>query len=194
MGKRVNTTKKERLELLKRLGYTEEEMKAFWDEAAKVNFKIAALQKNGYKWTDLCVFQMEQLPGLAEKTRQQLEEKKLREQKEKEEKERIRNEKIYYAEHFEEIMYSKIVKGLSLTEEELSDIVSEYETDRVWSADDIGRWQIPVLSIVKLKGTMFGINWYKGLTESQCDSFNEQPYRVESKKKKVEITVWEKMK
>lgn len=90
-------------------------------------------------------------------------------------------------------MYNKIASGQSLTEEELSDIVELYETDRVWSADDIGRWQIPVLSIVKLNGTMFGIHWYKGLTENQDNTFSEQPYRVEPKKKKVEITVWNKI-
>lgn len=193
MGKRVNTTKKERQAILKKLGYTETEMQAFWDEASMVNFKIAALKKNGNNWTDLCPWQIEELPGLAERTLRQLEEKKLKEQKEEEHKKQIQEQKIYYKEHFEEIMYQKILKKEPLTEDELSDVAFRYEIERVWSADDIGRWQIPVTSIVKLCGQTFAIHWYKGLTESQTDYFDEQPYKVVPQKKQIEITVWNKV-
>lgn len=193
MGKRVNTTKKERQELLKRLGYTEEQMQAFWNEAATVNSKVAMLQRAGHKWTDLCVWQMEELPGLAERTRQQLEEKKLKEQKEQDLKKQIEEQRAYYKEHFEEIMCNKILNKEPLTEEEIRNLAYYYEKERVWSADDIGRWQIPVTSIIKINGQLFGIHWFKGLTESQEDYFDEQPFKVEPVKKMVEITVWNKV-
>lgn len=80
MGKRVNTTVKERKALLKELGYTEDEMQRFYDDAAKVNSKIKVLKDTGHKWTDLTVYQMRQLPGLMERTLEQLKGKQQEEE------------------------------------------------------------------------------------------------------------------
>ena len=72
MGKRKSSTKAERTALLKRLGYTEADMQKFWDECIPINSKIKMLSNSGMNWTDLCIWQIEQLPTLKEKTLQQL--------------------------------------------------------------------------------------------------------------------------
>ena len=75
MGKRKNSTKAERTALLKELGYTESDMQRFWEECIPFNHKIRMLANAGLNWTDLCLWQIEQLPTLKEVTLQQLAEK-----------------------------------------------------------------------------------------------------------------------
>lgn len=187
MGKRVNTTIKERKALLKELGYTEEEMQKFYDEAAEVNRVIKALKANGTKWTDLCVYQMRQLPGLKERTLETLK-RKEEEAKEKEAKEaEERNKEAYYKEHFEEICLEKIEKNENLTEQELSELVFTYAIEHSYDADNTGRWTIPCKSIIKLCGKTFAIDWDKGLTEYQENEFFNQPYAVKKRTRTITI-------
>lgn len=191
MGKRKNSTKKERTELLKRLGYTEADMQKFWDECIPINSKIKMLSNSGMNWTDLCIWQIEQLPTLKEKTLQQLAEKEDALRKEEQEKQRKIEAEKYYQEHFDEIMVQKIESHEDLTEKEIRALVFECnEVERCEGENR--RWSRTVSSIIELCGRFFKIIWEQGLTENQDDSFYEQPYEVEldSYKKVIEVHNW----
>ena len=177
MGKRVNTTKKERLELCKRLGYTEEQMQKFWDECVEVNSKIKMLHNAGHNWTDLCVWQMEKLPTLKEETLKALAEKSRKETEELKQKEEAKKAAEYYNEHFKEIMFNKIINKEELTEHELSRLACDYSIED--SRGENRRWSRTVTSIVELNDRFFAIVWEEGLTEMQENSFYDQPYEVE---------------
>ena len=70
--------KKDIKPLLKELGYTWEQMQAFWDECIDINWKVGMIAKSGKNWNDLAICQIRELPILKETT--------LRQQKEKEER------------------------------------------------------------------------------------------------------------
>lgn len=191
MGKRKNSTKKERTELLKRLGYTEADMQRFWDECIPINRKIKMLSNSGMNWTDLCVWQIEQLPTLKEKTLQQLAEKEDALRKEEQEKQRKIETEKYYQEHFAEIMVHKIDNNEALTKDELKTLVCEnYNVARM--IGDSRRWTRAVSSVIELCGRYFEIDWEQGLTESQENEFLEQPYEVElrTSEKIMEVHEW----
>ena len=177
MGKRVNTTKKERLELCKRLGYTEEQMQEFWNGCIEINSNIKILHNAGHNWTDLCVWQMEKLPTLREETLKILEEQAKKEEQDLKDKQEVENLKKYYEEHFYEIMFNKIINKEPLTEQELRTLVSYYTIES--SKDEDRRWSRTVTSIIELNDRYFAIIWEEGLTESQENSFLNQPYEVE---------------
>jgi hypothetical protein len=187
MGKRVNTTVKERKELLKELGYTEADMQKFWDENKEVNHKIRILSEAGRNWTDLTVYQMRELPTLKEKTLKQLEEKRQAEENERITKQKAEEYKKYYNEHFEEIMVNKIDNKEELTEKELRRLVFDYSISD--TRGDKLRWTTPVSSVVELLGRNFMIDWQEGLTENQEDEFYDQPYEVEKHEYSQVITV-----
>lgn len=191
MGKRKNSTKAERTALLKKLGYTDADMQRFWDESIPVNSKIKMLSNAGMNWTDLCIWQIEQLPTLKEKTLQQLAEKEEAQKKEQKAKlEKIKAEE-YYREHFDELMVKKIESHEDLTENELRTLVFECnEIER--SEGENRRWSRTVSSIVELCGRFFKVIWEQGLTENQDNSFYEQPYEVEldSYNKVIEVHNW----
>ena len=191
MGKRKNSTKKERTDLLKRLGYTEDDMQKFWDECKEVNSKIKLLANSGLNWTDLCVWQIEQLPTLKETTLQKLAE--IEENKKKEEEAKLKREedKKYYLEHFDELMVKKIDNGEELTENELKSLV--FDCNEVeCSYGENRRWSRTVTTIVNLCDRYFAVQWEQGLTESQENGFYDQPYEVEldSYKRVVEVCNW----
>lgn len=191
MGKRKNSTKAERTALLKKLGYTEADMQKFWDECIPVNSKIKMLSNAGMNWTDLCIWQIEQLPTLKEKTLKQLAEKEEAQKKEQKAKlEKIKAEE-YYREHFDELMIQKIDNHEELTENELKTLVFEcHEVERCEGENR--RWSRTVNSIVELCGRFFKVIWEQGLTENQDDNFYDQPYEVEldSYKKVIEARNW----
>ena len=193
MGKRKNSTKAERTALLKKLGYTEEDMQRFWDECIPVNHKIRMLSNAGLNWTDLCIWQIEQLPTLKEVTIKQIEEADKAKALEDENKRKEKEQKEYYAEHFDEIMVQKIDNGEALTEDELKALVWEYHNVARIEGEN-RRWTRTVRSVIKLCGRYFEIEWEQGLTESQEDQFFEQPYEVEQDtyKKVVEVHNWVK--
>lgn len=108
-------------------------------------------------------------------------------QKEKNDKSRLekggliemQEDEVNYSKHFEEIILDKIDRGISLTESELFDIVSEYSVKSEYGSK--GRWQRSVNSIVKIKERYFSIMWregLEGLTEYQECSFSNQPKEV----------------
>jgi hypothetical protein len=194
MGKRVNTTVKERKELLKELGYTEADMQKFWDESKEVNHKIRMLSEAGHNWTDLLASQMRELPTLKEKTLKQIEEAKKAEEAAQLEKQKAEDAKKYYNEHFEEIMVKKIDNKEELTEKELSRLAYDYSI-----SDEYGekhRWTTTVNSVVKLLGRYFMVEWREGLTEIQENAFYDQPYEVEKHEyeKTITVTEWVKKK
>ena len=95
-------------------------------------------------------------------------------QKEKNDKSRLEKGDLI---EMQEIILDKIDRGISLTESELSDIVSEYSVKSEYGSK--GRWQKrSVNSIVKIKERYFSIMWREGLTEYQEGSFSNQPKEV----------------
>ena len=192
MGKRVNTTVKERKALLKELGYTEEDMQRFYDEAAEVNSKIQMLVKAGINWTQLTQYQMRQLPGLKERTLEQLAEQKKQEEAEHEAKKQKQSEKEYYNEHFEEIMLDKIEKGEKLTEKELNTLVSEYEHARKESSQ-VYKNMRDVETIVKLGDKYFCINWTEDLGDWGEHMFSKQPYEVKLVERVIKVEEWRRV-
>ena len=193
MGKRVNTTVKERKALLKELGYTEDEMQQFYDEAAEVNSKILALKNTGHKWTDLTVYQMRQLPGLKERTLKQLKEKQQEEEAKQAEEERKQQKRANYKAHFEENMLKKIDAGEKLTEEELETLVCEYEYDKEESAD-IYKDKRGVDTVVQLRdgkdSRFFNIYWVEDLSSFGVNEFNSQPCEVVKVYDTIKIEKW----
>lgn len=193
MGKRKNSTKAERTALLKKLGYTEADMQKFWDECIPVNHKIRMLSNAGLNWTDLCIWQIKQLPTLKETTLKQLEEKKQAEEQEQEHKKKEQEQKEYYSEHFEEIMVQKIDNGEALTEDELKTLVCEFHNVARVEGEN-RRWSRTVKSVIKLCKRYFAIEWEQGLTENQDDQFFNQPYEVEEETytEVAEVHTWVK--
>lgn len=191
MGKRKNSTKAERTTLLKKLGYTEDDMQKFWDECIPVNSKVKMLSNSGLNWTDLCIWQIEQLPTLKETTLKQLAEKEEAQKRAEQDKLEKEKAKKHYREHFDEIMVQKIDNGESLTEEELKTLVFRCnEVER--HEGENRRWSRTVESIIELCGRYFKVIWEQGLTESQENGFYEQPYEVEldAYKKVIEVHNW----
>lgn len=192
MGKRKNSTKDERAALLKKLGYTEADMQGFWDECKEVNHKIKLLSNAGLNWTDLTVHQIEQLPTLKETTLKQLKEKEEREKAEAQAKMSAAEAEEYYWNHFEEIMLAKIDKGEALTEDELRELVFEYEHKDISDAseDSVLRWTRIKKTIIKLDNRYFRIIWQKALTEMQENVFDHQPVEVEEYEKVIVVKEW----
>lgn len=187
MGKRKNSTKKERTELLKRLGYTEAEMQQFWDECVLVNKKVEMLHNAGLNWTDLCVWQIEKLPTLKDETLRKIAEMEEKLKKNQELKEIELKAIEDYEKHFEEIMVSRIDKSEPLTEKELSRLVSEYEVETYYGSNR--RWSRTVTTIVEMCNRLFRISWEEGLTEEQCNSYSNQPVEVFRRRKIVVSSV-----
>lgn len=194
MGKRVNTTKKERLALLKELGYTEDDMQRFWNECIEVNHKIRLMHNCGKNWTDLTVHQMRQLPTLKEVSLKQSEESRKEEEAELEAKKQAQAEKDYYEEHFEEVMLQKIENKEELTETELHRLVHECDVVDETRGEN-RRWSRTITSVVKLGSKFFAVEWEEGLTENQDNSYSNQPYEVElhEHEKTIVVKEWNKV-
>ena len=87
----------------------------------------------------------------------------------------------------------KIYKGEKLTERELKEIISECdEVDAI--TGDIGRWNQWITTIIQIEDKLFAIDWLRGLTEYQENSFFDQPYEVERKTRVVTEVYYEKKK
>lgn len=91
-------------------------------------------------------------------------------------------------EDFEKRMLSKIDSGESLTSNELSKLVYDYDIDT--QEGDDGRWVRSMYTVVELSGRHFGISWFKGLTEYQDNEFDFQPEEVERHEKMITVTEW----
>ena len=183
-------TKKELKSLIKDMGYTYEEMQAFWDELVQneLNSKVCMLAKNGINWDSLTESVIRTIPTLKEDTLRKRQEQAEAEREEAERAKREAEEKAYYEEHFEDIMLEKLESGEGLTESELKTLIFEYEVHKEYG--DKLRWVRPVFTVFELNGKYFGVNWFEGLTEMQENEFNEQPFPVEKRIKVVEVEQW----
>jgi len=81
--------------------------------------------------------------------------------------------------------------GVKFDESLMGNLAWEAE---VQNEHDKLRWQIVMESIFQVKNRYFCIDWQKGLTESQIDSFSEQPYEVEKIEREVTkmVVTWVK--
>ena len=89
---------------------------------------------------------------------------------------------------FEKKMLSKIDSGESLTSNELSKLVYDYDIDT--QEGDDGRWVRGMYTVVELGERYFGIDWFKGLTECQENEFDFQPEEVERHEKVITVIEW----
>ena len=177
---------------LKEVGLTWEQMDNIWKEVCEVNSKCKMLANNMINWSDLTMHQIKQLPTLKETTLKQLKEKEGREKAEEQAKMSAAEAEEYYWDHFEEIMLAKIDKGEALTEDELRELVFEYEHEDISDAseDSVLRWTRIKKTIVKIDNRYFRIIWQKALTEMQENVFDNQPVEVEQYEKVVVVKAW----
>lgn len=165
-------------------------MDKIWEECCEINWKCKMIAKSGKSWNDMTMHQIKQLPTLKETTLKQLKEEERRLALEAEQKEQELEAKKYYVEHFEDIMLSKIELGEHLTEDEIEELVCEYEWEELEDGSKL-RWTQVKHTIVKLGDKFFKIDWQQGLTENQPDEFFNQPYEVELHEYEKTITVRE---
>jgi len=188
-------TKKEFKQILKEFNLTEEQFQAIYEDVAKTNGLVNNLLNiSKIKLQDLAPHLLRQLPTQKEKDLKMLEEKEIAEERERLEKIKKEQDEKYYWEHFEEIMLNKIDNNEELTEKELKILALEYDVDQ--EEGDEGRWERYMTSIAKLGDRYFAVNWSRGLTEYQENSFYEQPYEVEKKtyEKTITVTEWRSIK
>lgn len=93
------------------------------------------------------------------------------------------NSKVYYDYKYswEERMLKKIINKDELDESEIKGLVNELPIVYEEEGED-RRWSKSMLSVVELRGNLYAIEWEKGLTENQENSYYDQPYPVELKK------------
>lgn len=98
---------------------------------------------------------------------------------------------IFYMSNKEQEKYflNKINNKEVLTEKELSILRNNFIVCEEEGEDH--RWQKDVKTIVMLKDKFFAIEWMRGLTELQDNSWYEQPYEVTPYEKQVTITLKE---
>lgn len=85
---------------------------------------------------------------------------------------------------WEERTALKLKEKIKLSEDEISTMV--YELEKVYEEEgDEGRWERQMTTVVDLLGVQYAIDWSRGLTESQENSFYEQPYQVKVETKEV---------
>lgn len=85
----------------------------------------------------------------------------------------------------------------NFTEEELEELSwCDIEADVEMVTQEEGdqhRWTQDVSTIFKFEDKFYCLDWDRGLTECQENSFYYQPYQVEKEVKTVEITTWKKV-
>lgn len=98
------------------------------------------------------------------------------------------NKKVFYqyALSWEERIAKKLESGEKLSEDEISELAG---LDPVYQEEGSeGRWDRQMTTVVKLLDDHYAINWSRGLTESQENSFYEQPYLAEIEVKDVVVS------
>lgn len=92
----------------------------------------------------------------------------------------------------EKEIFDKLSKSEELTEKEIDFLV--YETKQVDEVEgDDHRWDREMKTILELNGKFFAVDWRKGLTENQENSFYNQPYEVTKNEYQKTITICEWM-
>lgn len=96
-------------------------------------------------------------------------------------------------ENLESTVIGKIDNKEELSEREIIRLINEYTISE--QKGEEFRWAVSIKSIVKLMGRYFCIEWQRGLTEYQDDSFNEQPYEVEKVEyeKTIKVIDWRRI-
>lgn len=182
--------KKEIKLYLKENGFTEKDMERFWNENIETNTLVRSLNNCGKHWYDLNLSCIKQLPTQKQKDLERLTQRKLEEEIELAKKEQEEKDRQYYIDNWETIIINKIDNKETLTEREISDLVSEYSIYR--ETGDDNRWTRDMFTVCQVNDRFFGISWRQGLTEYQENSFSEQPYEVykHEYEKTITITEW----
>jgi len=91
---------------------------------------------------------------------------------------------------FKKEILDKLNKHEKLEEWEIENLVIENKVDE--EVNDKGRWEEYMFTVVQLDDKYFGIDWNRGLTENQEDSFMDQPYEVvkETVTKTIIVNEW----
>jgi hypothetical protein len=196
MTKKLYVSKTRRKELLADLGYTEEQMDAFWNDAKEFNFKVSALSGNGIDWRNLTEDQMVTVPSL-----RRIHEAYIAEQKKKEEDEKFAKEldeliedKKLKDNDFEQWSLNAITNGTELEDDDISDMIDAFEVEDYRSYGDNRRWSRTISSILEIKGRYFQVDWEQGLTECQNNSYCDRPFEVTKHEYQKTITVTEWLK
>lgn len=96
--------------------------------------------------------------------------------------------KVFYDYKYtwEERIAMKLKKGETLAEDEIESMV--HNLDEIYEEEgEEGRWDRQMTTVVDLLGDHYAVDWSRGLTESQENSFFEQPYRVKVETKEVMV-------
>lgn len=179
---------------LKENGYTSEQMQAYWDELLELEHqKVKLFARMGKNWDETNLGIVAELPNAKAKLLEYREKQEEAHKKDEELKKQQAEYKIYYQEHFDEIILDKIDKGEKLTEKELSTLVFEYSISDTYGENR--RWSRTVTTIVDILDRNFCIIWEEGLTENQDNGFYNQPYEVEKHvyEKTITVTEWRKL-
>lgn len=168
---------KEIKDYLRESGYTEIDMKNFWNENIGTNKVITSLNKYGKTWKDLNLPCIKQLPTQKQRDLEYFENRRQEnERKIKEEKEKVDFEK-WKEEHFEEYIVNKIDNKGDLTDDEIKRVIWDYKFEE--EERDSGRWTQSMETHVKLMDRFFSVYWEMGLTEYQSNEYPEQPVEIE---------------
>lgn len=92
-----------------------------------------------------------------------------------------------YELEIEKSIEEKLEDGDYLTEDEIEQLCWDYPC-AYQEEDDSGRWTTFMVTVVEVNGKLYAINWQKGLTEYQENSYDEQPYECELVEEEVTIT------
>lgn len=190
MNKPRKTPTKEQKDWMKKTGYTEAHMDAFWADNIDTNPIIKNLNNHGLSWRDLNLTCIENLPTQKERDLKMAEERNAKEMAEKEAEEKKKMEQEYYRNHFDEIMLVKIENNEKLTEREISELVWGYGIETM--SGENRRWTRTNTTVFELLGRYFSVDWEEGLTECQESEFCNQPIEVKKKtyKKTITVTKW----
>lgn len=96
-----------------------------------------------------------------------------------------------YYDDYDDVV-KKLKSGEKLNEGELQTLVYEgFEVDTIEGSH--GRWTQHVKTIIDIDGELWAIDWQRGLTEYQENSFYYQPYRVVANEKHIVVTEYVKV-
>lgn len=84
----------------------------------------------------------------------------------------------HYLDHAEEILVAKLDAGQELTEDEIADFL-DYVPNYLEEEGEDGRWARSVTTYCKTRdGRFFRVDWQRGLTEMQSNTYYFQPVEV----------------
>ena len=172
-----------RAKVLKDNGWTKPYMQREWNrvvEAVEAGCwgPVKAFIDDGYNWDNLPLHLIPQVPGLADRMMESKAKKDAEKAAEEQQRQDTQNSRQYYYDHMEEILLAKIDRGEELNEDEIADLVDNlphYDEE----CGDNRRWSRSVTTYLRTQdGRFFRVDWEQGLTESQENSYWEQPVEV----------------